>query len=76
MGVDLTGTWPFNIQSKSYRNFSGAKVLEVLKNEMPDEEKINVLHVKITSKGEFVAMEKEWWYKIVDFINKTTNDGR
>jgi len=31
----------------------------VLKNEMPDEEKINVLHVKITSKGEFVAMEKE-----------------
>ena len=75
--VDLTWTDPFNIQAKCYANFPVAKAISVLK-EMPNETNMNILHVKVTRKGEVVILDKECWYKIVEFIMKnrwpTTNE--
>jgi hypothetical protein len=41
---------------------------------MPKEDNINILHIKITSKGEFVAIEKESRYRIIDLIYKNKNN--
>lgn len=62
--VDLCYTDPFNIQCKNYANFSWAKAIETIK-EMPDESNYNILHLKITRKGDLICMSKEDWYEIV-----------
>lgn len=62
--VDLYGTGPFYIQTKSYTNFSWTKVIETLKH-MPEESNFNIAHIKIKNKWEFVAMTKDDWFEIV-----------
>jgi roadblock/LC7 domain-containing protein len=67
--VDLCGTEPFNIQAKNYGSFSSAKVIQTLK-EMPNDSNYNICHLKITNKGEIVAMSKSDFYEILKMMKK------
>ena len=68
--VDLCNTWNFNIQCKSYKNFSVWKAIEVLKS-MP-KNKINIVHCKITHKGSVVIIDEKDWISF--FNNLQTNN--
>lgn len=69
--VDIVNTGMRYPQCKCYKNFSGAKVIETLK-QMPEHQgKINTLFCKITNKGEFVAMSKSDFLKLAEMIRET-----
>jgi len=66
--VDLVNTWFVNVQCKHYKNLSVWKVVEVLK-EMPRDEKLNIVHAKITNKWSVVILNEKDWIHLLE-LNK------
>lgn len=61
-GIDLCFTDRWQVQCKSYRNFPVAEAIRTLKR-MPKGD--NILHIKITSVGEAVVMDKDTRYSLL-----------
>jgi hypothetical protein len=66
-GVDIVTDLPFNIQCKCLNNFRNP--VPVLAH-MPEDEKLNLIMSKVVSKGQYVTMSKEDFYRLLTLIHE------